>query len=146
MYPSLKTLTSKRLFILPQCFLIQHVIPRPKYYVPRNPYPTPAYYPQQPHPTLGSPAIFSQLDVETLFYIFYYLPGTYQQYLAAKELKRQSWRFHVKYLTWFQRHSEPQAITEDYEQGVYVYFDWEGSWCQRKKGDFRFEYRYLSED
>ena len=67
-------------------------------------------------------------------------------FLAAKELKRQSWRFHVKYLTWFQRHSEPQAITEEYEQGVYVYFDWEGSWCQRKKSDFRFEYRYLSED
>lgn len=69
-----------------------------------------------------------------------------RRYLAAKELKRQSWRFHVKYLTWFQRHSEPQAITEEYEQGVYVYFDWEGSWCQRKKSDFRFEYRYLSED
>ena len=68
------------------------------------------------------------------------------RYLAARELKRQSWRFHVKYLTWFQRHSEPQAITEEYEQGVYVYFDWEGSWCQRKKSDFRFEYRYLSED
>ncbi|KAJ3548821.1 hypothetical protein NMY22_g1120 [Coprinellus aureogranulatus] len=119
---------------------------KPRYYVPRNPYHTPAYYPQQPHPTLASPSIFATLDVETLFYIFYYLPGTYQQYLAAKELKRQSWRFHVKYLTWFQRHSEPQAITEDYEQGVYVYFDWEGSWCQRKKGDFRFEYRYLSED
>jgi len=80
------------------------------------------------------------------FWVFYYLPGTYQQFLAAKELKRQSWRFHVKYLTWFQRHSEPQAITEEYEQGVYVYFDWEGSWCQRKKSDFRFEYRYLSED
>jgi len=119
---------------------------RPRYYVPRNPFPTAAYYPQVPHASLGTPAIFSQLDVETLFYIFYYLPGTYQQYLAAKELKKQSWRFHVKYLTWFQRHSEPQAITEEYEQGVYVYFDWEGSWCQRKKSDFRFEYRYLSED
>lgn len=68
------------------------------------------------------------------------------RHLAAQELKRQSWRFHVKYLTWFQRHSEPQAITDEYEQGVYVYFDWEGSWCQRKKSDFRFEYRYLSED
>jgi CCR4-NOT transcription complex subunit 3 len=67
------------------------------------------------------------------------------RYLAAKELKRQSWRFHVKYLTWFQRHSEPQAITDEYEQGVYVYFDWEGSWCQRKKSDFRFEYRYLED-
>ncbi|KIK65627.1 hypothetical protein GYMLUDRAFT_39119 [Collybiopsis luxurians FD-317 M1] len=119
---------------------------RPKYYVPRNPFSTPAYYPQTPNPLLNTPAIFAQLDVETLFYVFYYHPGTYQQYLAAKELKRQSWRFHVKYLTWFQRHSEPQAITEEYEQGVYVYFDWEGSWCQRKKADFRFEYRYLSED
>ncbi|KAF9268231.1 hypothetical protein L218DRAFT_1073562 [Marasmius fiardii PR-910] len=119
---------------------------KPKYYVPRHPFNTPAYYPQNPHPLLSTPAIFSQLDVETLFYIFYFLPGTYQQFLAARELKRQSWRFHVKYLTWFQRHSEPQAITEEYEQGVYVYFDWEGSWCQRKKSDFRFEYRYLSED
>ncbi|KAI0079691.1 hypothetical protein K474DRAFT_1696220 [Panus rudis PR-1116 ss-1] len=119
---------------------------KPKYYVPRNPFQTPSYYPQTPLPILNTPGIFSQLDVETLFYVFYFHPGTYQQYLAAKELKRQSWRFHVKYLTWFQRHSEPQAITEEYEQGVYVYFDWEGSWCQRKKSDFRFEYRYLSED
>ncbi|KAK0191316.1 Not1 N-terminal domain, CCR4-Not complex component-domain-containing protein [Armillaria mellea] len=119
---------------------------KPKYYVPRTPYQTASYYPQTPHALLNTPAIFSQLDVETLFYVFYFLPGTYQQYLAAKELKRQSWRFHVKYLTWFQRHSEPQAITEEYEQGVYVYFDWEGSWCQRKKSDFRFEYRYLSEE
>ncbi|TCD70504.1 proteinral negative regulator of transcription subunit 5 [Steccherinum ochraceum] len=119
---------------------------KPKYYVPRNPFQTPPYYPQTPNPILNTPGIFAQLDVETLFYVFYFHPGTYQQYLAAKELKRQSWRFHVKYLTWFQRHSEPQAITEEYEQGVYVYFDWEGSWCQRKKSDFRFEYRYLSED
>ena len=119
---------------------------KPKYYTPRNPFPTPAYYPQVPHPVLSTPGLFSQVDVESLFYVFYYHPGTYQQYLAAKELKRQSWRFHVKYMTWFQRHSEPQAITEEYEQGVYVYFDWEGSWCQRKKTDFRFEYRYLSED
>ncbi|EMD41095.1 hypothetical protein CERSUDRAFT_111671 [Gelatoporia subvermispora B] len=119
---------------------------KPKYYVPRNPIQTPSYYPQTPNPILNTAGIFSQLDVETLFYVFYFHPGTYQQYLAAKELKRQSWRFHVKYLTWFQRHSEPQAITEEYEQGVYVYFDWEGSWCQRKKSDFRFEYRYLSED
>ncbi|KAG8747894.1 general negative regulator of transcription subunit 5 [Ceratobasidium sp. 414] len=119
---------------------------KPKYYVPRNPFPSQPYYPQQPLAVLSSPALYSQLDVETLFFVFYYLPGTYMQYLAAKELKRQSWRFHVKYLTWFQRHSEPQAITDEYEQGVYVYFDWEGSWCQRKKSDFRFEYRHLSED
>ncbi|KAJ7511734.1 Not1 N-terminal domain, CCR4-Not complex component-domain-containing protein [Mycena galericulata] len=117
-----------------------------KYYIPRNPFQTASYYPQVPHPAFNNAAIYSQVDVETLFYVFYFLPVSYPQYLAAEELKRQSWRFHVKYLTWFQRHSEPQAITEEYEQGVYVYFDWEGSWCQRKKSDFRFEYRYLAED
>lgn len=62
----------------------------------------------------------------------------YYRYLAAKELKKQSWRFHKKYLTWFQRHEEPKIITEDYEQGTYIYFDYEGAWCQRKKTEFRF--------
>jgi len=30
--------------------------------------------------------------VDTLFFIFYFQQGTYQQYLAAKELKKASWR------------------------------------------------------
>ena len=115
---------------------------KPKYYVPKNPFPTPAYYPQSPASHFDNPALYAKFDVETLFYIFYYQQGTYHQYLAAKELKKQSWRFHKQYLTWFQRHSEPQAITDEYEQGVYVYFDWEGSWCQRKKSDFRYVNSY----
>ncbi|KAE8232600.1 hypothetical protein CF326_g2370 [Tilletia indica] len=119
---------------------------KPKYYVPKNPFPTPSYYPQTPAPIFDNPALYSKFDVDTLFYIFYYQQGTYHQYLAARELKKQSWRFHKQYLTWFQRHSEPQAITDEYEQGVYVYFDWEGSWCQRKKSDFRFEYRWLEDN
>ena len=55
---------------------------RPKYYVPRNPIQTPSYYPQSPIPNLNTPAVFSQLDVETLFYVFYFHPGTYQQYVT----------------------------------------------------------------
>ncbi|KAH8928142.1 hypothetical protein BT69DRAFT_1237424 [Atractiella rhizophila] len=116
---------------------------KPKYYVPKNPYATPSYYPQQPAEYFNNPAFFAKFDSETLFYIFYYNQGTYLQYLAAEELKKQSWRFHKQYLTWFQRANEPSVITEQYEQGVYLYFDWEGSWCQRQKADFRFEYRYL---
>ncbi|GAA5968069.1 hypothetical protein JCM21900_004502 [Sporobolomyces salmonicolor] len=116
---------------------------KPKYYVPRNPYATPTYYPQEPSSQFASPALFAKLDVDTLFYIFYYCPGTYLQFLAAAELKKQSWRFHKQYLTWFQRANEPTTITETYEQGVYLYFDWEGSWCQRRKADFKFEYKYL---
>ncbi|PWN28543.1 hypothetical protein BDZ90DRAFT_278898 [Jaminaea rosea] len=118
---------------------------KPKYYIPRNPYPTPAYYPQTPASIFDNPSLYSKFDEDTLFFIFYYQQGTYHQYLAARELKKQSWRFHKQFLTWFRRHSEPQAITDEFEQGVYVYFDWEGSWAQRKKSDFRFEYRWLED-
>ncbi|KAF9107868.1 proteinral negative regulator of transcription subunit 5 [Mortierella sp. GBA35] len=117
---------------------------RPK--APKNPYPTPSYYPQTPPPGLfENPVTFEKFDIDTLFFIFYYQQGTYQQFLAARELKKQSWRFHKKYLTWFQRHEEPKAITDDYEQGTYIYFDYEGAWCQRKKTDFRFEYKFLED-
>ncbi|KAF9572274.1 general negative regulator of transcription subunit 5 [Mortierella alpina] len=119
---------------------------RPKYYTPKNPFSTPSYYPQTPPSGLfENAAMFEKFDIDTLFFIFYYQQGTYQQYLAARELKKQSWRFHKKYLTWFQRHEEPKAITDDYEQGTYIYFDYEGAWCQRKKTDFRFEYKFLED-
>ena len=51
------------------------------------------------------------------------LQNTYPQYLAARELKRQSWRYHKKYNTWFQRHEEPKVTNDEYEKGTYVYFD-----------------------
>ena len=70
----------------------------------------------------------------------------YQQYLAARELKRQSWRYHKKYLTWFQRHEEPKVTADEYEQGTYVYFDYETGWCQRIKSEFTFEYGYLEDE
>jgi len=59
---------------------------------------------------------FQRLSTETLFFIFYYMEGTKAQYLAAKALKKQSWRFHTKYMMWFQRHEEPKIINEEYEQ------------------------------
>ncbi|KAF1764087.1 hypothetical protein GCK72_004033 [Caenorhabditis remanei] len=37
----------------------------------------------------------------------------YGQLLAAKALKKLSWRFHTKYLTWFQRHEEQKQTTDD---------------------------------
>ena len=36
--------------------------------------------------------------------------------MAAKALKQLSWRFHTKYMMWFQRHEEPKLITEEFEQ------------------------------
>lgn len=70
-------------------------------------------------------AWFERLPMDTLFFVFYFQQGTYQQYLAAKQLKKHSWRFHKKYMTWFQRHEEPKIATEEYEEGTYVYFDYE---------------------
>lgn len=53
---------------------------RPKHYAPKNPYQAPSYYPQTPPPGLfENPAMFEKFDIDTLFFIFYYQQGTYQQ-------------------------------------------------------------------
>ena len=120
-------------------------IDRSRQYTPQNPYPTPVSYPSAPAGIFENPAVFEKLGTDCLFFIFYYMQGTYQQYLAARELKKQSWRFHKKYMTWFQRHEEPKITTDEYEQGTYVYFDYETGWCTRIKSDFRFEYAFLED-
>jgi CCR4-NOT transcription complex subunit 3 len=118
---------------------------RSRQYTPQNPYPTPVSYPAAPSAIFDNPAVFEKLGTDCLFFIFYYAQGTYQQYLAARELKKQSWRFHKKYMTWFQRHEEPKITTDEYEQGTYLYFDYETGWCTRIKQDFRFEYSFLED-
>lgn len=90
--------------------------------------------------------MFEKYDLDTLFFIFYYQQGSYQQHLAAKELKKLSWRYHTKYLTWFQRHEEPRMTASDFERGAYVYFDHDSGWCQRIKSDFTFEYQFLEDE
>lgn len=71
---------------------------------------------QQPLPHSDTVEFFQRLSPETLFFVFYYMEGTKAQYLAAKALKKQSWRFHTKYMMWFQRHEEPKIINEEFEQ------------------------------
>ncbi|CAM6049295.1 unnamed protein product [Sphagnum compactum] len=126
---------------------------RPRSYIPRNRAATPSSYPQVQAPIVDNPALWERLDTDVLFFAFYYQQGTYQQYLAARELKKQSWRYHKKYNTWFQRHEEPKITTDEYEQGTYVYFDFhivhddfQQGWCQRIKTEFTFEYSYLEDE
>ncbi|XP_012938205.1 CCR4-NOT transcription complex subunit 3 isoform X2 [Aplysia californica] len=127
-----------------------HHLPHPsdsermRHFLPRNPCPTPTYYPSATFPHADTVELYQRCSTETLFFIFYYMEGTKAQYLAAKALKKQSWRFHTKYMMWFQRHEEPKQITEEYEQGTYIYFDYE-KWGQKKKEGFTFEYRYLED-
>ncbi|PKU61971.1 CCR4-NOT transcription complex subunit 3 [Dendrobium catenatum] len=131
---------------------------RIKNYTPRHPTVTPASYPQTRADIFENPAFWERLGMDqsgtdTLFFAFYYQQNTYQQYLAARELKRQSWRYHRKYNTWFQRHEEPKVTTDEFEKGTYVYFDFhitddnqQHGWCQRIKTEFTFEYNYLEDD
>jgi CCR4-NOT transcription complex subunit 3 len=117
---------------------------KPRSYLPKMPCRTAPYYPQTPLSNADTLEYYLRLAPETLFFTFYYMEGSRAQLLAAKALKKLSWRFHTKYLMWFQRHEEPKQITDDYEQGTYVYFDFE-KWAQRKKEQFTFEYRYLED-
>ncbi|KAL2944202.1 CCR4-NOT transcription complex subunit 3 [Bienertia sinuspersici] len=105
---------------------------RAKSYTPRHPAATPPSYPQVQAPIVNNPAFWERL---------------------AKELKKQSWRYHRKFNTWFQRHEEPKVATDECEQGTYVYFDFHlanddpnQGWCQRIKADFTFEYSYLEDE
>ncbi|KAL0681250.1 hypothetical protein Bca4012_048097 [Brassica carinata] len=72
---------------------------RPRPYTPRNQAITPLAFPQTQAPI-----------------------NSYQQYLAAKELKKQSWRYHRKFNTWFWRPKEPKIATDEYEHGAYFSF------------------------
>ncbi|KAF7543179.1 hypothetical protein G7Z17_g10955 [Cylindrodendrum hubeiense] len=119
----------------------------PRTYRPDAPVPpTGSGFPRDPLPIFDDPRLYSRIDPDTLFYVFYYKQGTAQQYLAAKALKDQSWRFHKQYQTWFQRHEEPKNITEDFEQGTYRFFDYESTWMNRRKADFKFAYKFLEDD
>lgn len=97
-------------------------------------------------PMLTQPEIFEKLDEDTLFFIFYFQQGTFEQFLAAKELKRRNWAFHKKYLTWFQRYDDPKVETKEKEQGAYVYFDYESGWCKKIKKDFTIEFQMLENE
>ncbi len=103
-------------------------IEAPIAYLPDVKFQSTSGYPQEPLNILEDPRLYNRIDPDTLFYVFYYKQGTYQQYLAAKALKDMSWRFHKQYQTWFQRHEEPKTITEEFEQGTYRFFDYESTW------------------
>ncbi|KAJ5078654.1 ccr4-not transcription complex subunit 3 [Anaeramoeba ignava] len=93
-----------------------------------------------------APNIINKLDLETLFYIFYFEPGTYQQYLAAKRLKQNGWSFHTQLSTWFHRKEFPEQTTETYERGAYVHFDFKDDWKEKSLDSFQFDYQYLENE
>ncbi|ELQ75596.1 CCR4-NOT transcriptional regulation complex, NOT5 subunit [Trachipleistophora hominis] len=123
-----------------QSILYQNTLRRPSQ--PKERTTVPDFFPKQGIHIFEGPEVYHKLDIDTLFFIFYFSKDE-KQYFSARELKKYSWRFHTKYNTWFQRLEEPKLITEYYEQGVFLFFDYEVTWTNRKKKDFTFEYKYL---
>lgn len=116
-------------------------------YKPQNQVDIPQFYPTMPNMKLLQPEFFRRYDLSTLFYIFFYFPGSAPQFFAGRELKQRGWRFHTKYQTWFHRISEVTESTSTYEIGKFEYFDHSTAegWCIRQRNAFKFEYEYETE-
>lgn len=99
-------------------------------------------------PNADEAELMRKLPIDAIVFMFYYREGTYAQFLASQELKRQSWRFHKKFGVWFKRvDGGVKAVNPAFEYGSYLYFDVSGeNWGIKTKNDFTFEYEYLEED
>ncbi|KPA79693.1 hypothetical protein ABB37_05465 [Leptomonas pyrrhocoris] len=121
-------------------------VQRQRTYEPPNAIDPIPYFPQEVLPVLSNKNVYHQMDLDTLFFIFYYHQKSYQQYFAAKELKARSYRYHTKQQRWYQRLERPQSTTETEERGAYTFFDFEEKWDHDRTDDFLFEYKYLENE
>ncbi|KAK7194539.1 Not1 N-terminal domain, CCR4-Not complex component/NOT2 / NOT3 / NOT5 family [Novymonas esmeraldas] len=121
-------------------------VQRQRPYEPPNAIDAIPYFPQEVLPVLASKDFYRHMDLDTLFFIFYYHQKSYQQYFAAKELKARSYRYHTKQQRWYQRLERPQTTTETEERGAYTFFDFEEKWDHDRVDDFLFEYKYLENE
>lgn len=86
--------------------------------------------------------IFTKFDLDTLFFIFYHYQGTYEQFLAARELnKNRDWQFNKKDRCWYYKEIEklPPGIISNsntdihkLEEESWRYFDYKKSWLARR--------------
>merc|ERR1712154_28157 len=138
---------------------------------PDHPYSAPFCFPKERMKLFDNSSIFGLMDLDTLFFIFYHQSGSYQQFMAAKQLKIRGWSFNKKYSAWFQRHfvsnnanksnnvdvndqsvkslqGKGQHIIVDnkYEFGTYIFFDRNKSWQIRMRDNFKFDYKFLEDD
>ncbi|KAL9128560.1 MAG: hypothetical protein Q9217_002793 [Psora testacea] len=63
---------------------------------------------------------------ETLFWIFYTQPRDILQELAATELTNRNWRYHKEHQMWLTKDPslpEPRRITDEMEQGSYIFWN-----------------------
>ncbi|UJR21555.1 hypothetical protein I4U23_024639 [Adineta vaga] len=72
-----------------------------------------------------SPVNFSNLNEDTLFFLFYSFGNDYVQLSAAAELYKRDWRYHKEERLWLTRIKNimPDLKYDTYESGVYCVFD-----------------------
>ncbi|SCU88160.1 LAMI_0D09010g1_1 [Lachancea mirantina] len=126
------------------------------------PHPTSIFFPNEPirlvsteTPEESRPArdfysrtslarIMSKFDLDTLFMVFYHYQGTYEQFLAAKELSNRGWQFNKINRCWlFKEVEKLPPGNEKSEEVSWRYFDYQKSWLARRCGD---EFVYRQED
>lgn len=116
----------------------------PCHYETDMPYDTSTSFPSLPLASLLDPAIYQKFDEDTLFFIFYYQKGTYQQYLASQELQK-NWQFHSKYSMWFKRAGESDTVNPHYEVGTFTFFDYHETWGHRNESRLKIDYDEVAE-
>ena len=65
------------------------------------------------------PTYFEKFHLETLFYIFYYMPRDALQNYAADELNKRKWKYHIDLALWFNYDNQ----IEDKTSENYIYFN-----------------------
>ncbi|CEF98208.1 NOT2/NOT3/NOT5 [Ostreococcus tauri] len=90
------------------------------------------------------PAVFAKFQQETLFYIFYSMPGEESQLFAADELVQRGWGFHKELKAWLMRVANTEAAnqTEQGERGSFWVFD-PIAWDRVRKDNFTLQYDQL---
>ncbi|EJS41350.1 not5p [Saccharomyces arboricola H-6] len=89
--------------------------------------------------------IFMKFDLDTLFFIFYHYQGSYEQFLAARELyKNRNWLFNRVDRCWYYKEIEklPPGMGKSEEES-WRYFDYKKSWLARRCGN---DFVYNEED
>jgi len=83
------------------------------------------------------PAYLTRFQPDTLFYIFYGMPGDEAQLYAADELTSRGWYYHKELKAWLTRapNTEPLQKTERSERGSFFLFD-PNTWDVVRKENF----------
>lgn len=69
------------------------------------------------------PSYFEKFHLETLFYIFYYMPRDALQNYAADELNKRKWKYHIDLALWFQYDTQGEDKNDKNNSDNLFYFN-----------------------